>query len=194
MIRDHNYIKERLPHYWAGNLPDRENENIKTHLDGCVDCSEELALINKLKETEAPDPGEFFWKTLPGKVTASYRDNNHRSIWFRYVIRPVPATVFMLLVAVTAVLITPSMDPGERYYDPLFSDPFSVASIDYSILESGYINEITDRFSIKDNITGIVEDGYFDSSYHEELGYLSSDEMNNMSKALESQQKNGGVL
>ncbi|UCE80039.1 MAG: zf-HC2 domain-containing protein [Nitrospiraceae bacterium] len=194
MTQDHDYIRESLPEYLAGKLPGRKNEDIKRHLDRCVDCSQDLALMNKLRKTEVPDPGELFWKTLPGKVVAKHRNNNQRNSWLTYGIRPVPASAFMLLAALLAVFMSHSINSRQRYYDPLFSDPFSVSSIDYSTLERDSIHEITERLSIHDNVVDVVEDRYFGHSYHEELADLHSDEINNMLKALESQHKNGGVL
>lgn len=193
MTYDHDELRERLPEYRAGKLSGSEQRKMKSHLEGCEGCRDHVALIHKLKEIGVPDPGELFWKTLPAKIVANHHNNMRWNIPFVCSIRPSPLSVFILLVSLMALFMTHSMDSRRYFYDHLFSDPISGSAIEYSALAYDDLREITERLSIHDTIAGIAEDEYYPHSYHEELVYLSSDEIDTLFNTLKNQHKRGGV-
>jgi hypothetical protein len=144
---------------------------------------------------DVPDPGEFFWNTLPQKVTAISREQNRKKFSFKYLLRPVPVTAFSLLIAVIAILITYRLNLQGTYYDPLFRYPLSATFIDYSRLNNEDIAEVAEGIVIDDNsLDTLVTENSFGVSYHKDLASLSSEEVYSLYEALDDKKTKGGVL
>jgi hypothetical protein len=195
MKHSHEYIRERLPDYLSGALSEKEKSEIQRHINECPDCNEELLLIEELHVVDVPDPGEFFWNTLPQKVTAISREQNRKKFSFKYLLRPVPVTAFSLLIAVIAILITYRLNLQGTYYDPLFRYPLSATFIDYSRLNNEDIAEVAEGIVIDDNsLDTLVTENSFGVSYHKDLASLSSEEVYSLYEALDDKKTKGGVL
>ena len=174
---NHEQIKEQLPEYVKdGLIPDE----VKAHLKTCEECSEELSILQALKETPVPEPGGMFFETLPQKIRASLKPEKKKSIFFRLA----PAfAIIMLVVAIGyiySVLPIPTTDEEIIFTDPLASQAYDISDLseDDVPLISGAIEE--DEVYLSD-----------ETSYLREFAYLSSEEMENLYEELATE--NGGV-
>ena len=62
--------QELLPEYALGRLDLETMEMVENHLGVCATCSLEVRLIKRLEDRKVPEPGPWFYETLPEKVTA----------------------------------------------------------------------------------------------------------------------------
>ena len=59
-----------LPEYVKGLLEPEEMKKVADHLEGCSECASQVRVISLFEHKVLPEPGPWFWTTLPGKVTA----------------------------------------------------------------------------------------------------------------------------
>jgi hypothetical protein len=163
------------------------------HLKDCGECKEEVALIDELTSFAVPDPGDLFWSTLPGKVTALSKERAKKKFSLDRLFRPVPAAALVCLIAVLTVVFTYTYYENGAQVDPAFTDPLSVTSLDYSLLLDDDLIAISSSLTIDLNTMEIIEYRYYSDTYHEELASLSSEEVNRLFQALINQKNNGGV-
>jgi PHP family Zn ribbon phosphoesterase len=181
MQSNHDDIKEKLPEYISdGFMP----EEVKAHLKTCKECRDELSILQALKETSVPEPGEMFFETLPQKIRVLLREKKKKSIFLRLV--PAFASI-ALVIAVGYIYHVTNKTPLDDW--PLFSDPFASQVYDLDELSADNIPSIAD--SIKD------EDAYLPSgetTFLRELASLSEEEMELLYDNLKTKNKNGGML
>lgn len=67
-------IKELFPLYLEQALDDAGKKRVEQHLEGCVDCREELVLLRAMAAEPVPDPGEAFWSRMPAQVYRQVRE------------------------------------------------------------------------------------------------------------------------
>jgi hypothetical protein len=194
MKQNHRNIKERLPDYVSDTLSGHEKGEFERHIAECADCQTEMELIRGLIKIEAPDPGEMFWKTLPKKATALVKEDVKSTFTMKNPFKPLALTALVCLIAIAAITIIYSPELDERYYDPLFRDPLSSFTHDYSFIAGEDLTEISEGISAGINDMDIFTETYFGNSYHEELASLSAEEAINLYEELASQEKNGGVI
>jgi hypothetical protein len=60
---------ELLPEYVKGLLEPEEMKKVTDHLEGCSVCASQVRVISLFEDKVLPEPGPWFWTTLPGKVT-----------------------------------------------------------------------------------------------------------------------------
>ncbi len=189
----HNEIKEKLPEYILGTLTEEEKAVIRRHIQNCSECKEELDLIEKLGNVEVPDPGEMYWDTLAQKVKVLSGEKRKMNLPIKLFLRPVPATVLLCLITVFTGLFMYKYYFNGKYADPAFTDPLSLSSVDYSMIQDEDLTEISERLTIYLDNIDIFENTYYGDSYHKELSSLSSEEVNRLLHALKNQHNNGGV-
>jgi anti-sigma factor RsiW len=61
-------VRDHLPGWVLGELPEREAEEIRTHLSSCPDCREEEAVVRGVLHSRPPVPPE-----LAGRIRARLR-------------------------------------------------------------------------------------------------------------------------
>jgi hypothetical protein len=61
---------ELLPEYVHGLLEPEEMKKVADHLEGCSECASQVQVISLFADEVIPEPGSWFWTSLPGKVTA----------------------------------------------------------------------------------------------------------------------------
>ena len=69
---------ELLPEYIKGLLDPEEMKRVADHLAGCMECASQVRVIRQLEDEVLPDPGQWFWTSLPGKVTAQVEAGRRR--------------------------------------------------------------------------------------------------------------------
>ena len=61
---------ELLPEYVHDLLEPEEMKKVADHLEGCSECASQVQVISLFADEVIPEPGSWFWTSLPGKVTA----------------------------------------------------------------------------------------------------------------------------
>lgn len=178
MKLNHEDIKEKLPEYIrAKAVPDE----VKTHLEKCIECSQEISLLQALNEAVVPEPGNMFFETLPQKVRISLKRKKG------FLLRLAPAFA-LITVAVAAGFIyymasEPHLDNGL-----LLSDPFASQVYELSGLSPDDLPSISDT---------IQDEGIYlskETPFQWEFAALSSEEMKDLNENLKIKEENGGVL
>lgn len=178
MRLNHEDIKERLPEYIKeAAIPDE----VKTHLGKCIECSQELSLLQALNKATVPEPGNMFFETLPQKVRISLKRKKG------FLLRLAPAFA-LIAVAVAAGFIyhmtsEPHLDNGF-----LLSDPFASQVYELSGLSPDDLPSISD--TIQDEEIYLSEE----TPFQWEFATLSSEEMKDLNENLKIKKENGGVL
>lgn len=113
---------ELLPEYLKGLLAPEEMKRVAHHLEGCMECSSQMRVIRLLEDEVLPDPGQWFWTSLPGKVTARAEARRRRKA---RVLIPVWAGGLAAAVIAVLVLMQPGSTPSLKTDVP-----------DYSIVET----------------------------------------------------------
>lgn len=191
MKSGHEDIREILPEYMKGCLPEDLRLCVEGHLKGCRDCRDELMLISEIAMVDIPDPGELFWKTLPKKVRASVKEGRKdRFSLMHLFLRPLSlaAAVSILLLSVFTFRDTGRDINPYSYYS--FNDPLAVSLQDYSSLAEKDIPLITEKSEADELDLRMRSHEMY--SYHIDIASLSSREMDSLYEALKNQQKNGG--
>lgn len=104
MPMKHEEIQSVLPEYLSEGLPPAVADEVKTHIASCVDCQDELTVLVELQRFSIAEPGELFWKTLPGRVAAEARagrpQKERLAQWVGWLWRPMPLAGAALLLAI----------------------------------------------------------------------------------------------
>ncbi len=72
-------IKELLPLYGEQALDGDATRRVEQHLETCLDCREELALLRAMASEPVPDPGEAFWSRMPSQVYRQVQEQAEKS-------------------------------------------------------------------------------------------------------------------
>jgi len=178
MKLNHEDIKEKLPEYIrAEAVPDE----VKTHFEKCIECSQEISLLQALNEATVPEPGNMFFETLPQKVRISLKKKKS------FLLRMAPAFALIAVAVVTGfiyhVTSKPHLDNGF-----LFSDPFASQVYELSGLSPDDLPSISDTIQ--------YEEIYLseETPFHWEFAALSSEEMKDLNENLKIKKENGGAL
>jgi len=65
--------RRQLPEYIHGLLGPEEEKWIEGHLEDCPECAMEARVLGQFEKEVLPEPPQWYWATLPGKVTAQVR-------------------------------------------------------------------------------------------------------------------------
>lgn len=194
MRSGHDEIREILPDYLKGALPEKKREEVEIHLKGCKDCRVELSFLNELIKIEVPDPGDIFWKALPQRVKgAIVEDPTHRgeeearrfSLRF-FLLRPFPIATTIVVAFFLIFTYIKKKEVSEP--DPAFIAPLTASVLDYSDITEKDIHLITEQPVAYELYT----EDFIEHSYHREFASLSSREMEGLYEALEKEYKKGG--
>jgi hypothetical protein len=113
---------ELLPEFIKGHLGPEEMKRVADHLEGCLECSSQVRVIRQLEDEVLPEPGQWFWTSLPGKVTAQVEAR--RRVKARILI---PVWAGGLAAAIIAVLVL--LQPGS-------GPQLTIDAPDYSVVET----------------------------------------------------------
>ena len=194
MKLDHDRIKDTLPDYLKGFLPEEMRSEIENHIKDCVDCREELSFIKELVEIEVPDPGDLFWQTLPQRVRGTVEEKKEKRYSFKSLFfRPLPiaatiAGLFLLVLTYTTTM--QKKEIKEISEAEPFSSPFTVAVVDYSSISEKDIPLIEERLDI--NEVYLPPGNLLEFSYYKEFASLSSKELDSLYEVLKKEKTNGG--
>lgn len=191
MKSGHEDIRELLPEYMKGSLPEDLRLCVEGHLKGCQDCRDELMLISEIAMIDIPDPGELFWKTLPQKVRASVKEGRKdRFSLKRLFLRPLSLAAAVSIILLTVFTFRDTRIEVKPYFYYVSNDPFAISLQDYSSLAERDIPLITEE-SEADGLD-LRTRSHAMYSYHIDIASLSSGEMDSLYEALKNKQHNGG--
>jgi len=194
MKLDHNRIKEILPDYLKGSLPEEMRSEIENHLKDCKDCRSEMSFITELMKVEVPDPGDLFWQTLPQRVKETVKEEKAKRFSVKSLfLRPLPvaATVAVLLLLVLTYTTTMQKKEIKEIADlEPYSSPFTIAVVDYSSITEKDIPLISEKLAV--NELSLQTENFLEYSYVKEFASLSSKEMEGLYEAIKQEHRNGG--
>lgn len=190
MKLDHDGIKEILPEYLKGSLPEEMRSEIDHHLKDCEDCRDEMSFITELVKVEVPDPGDLFWQTLPQRVKGTVEEEKTKpfslkSLFFRPL--PIAATIAVLFLLVLTYTNTMKKEMPEL--GPVFT-PFTITLVDYSDITEKDIPLITERLAVDELY--LHSENFMEYPYYREFASLSSKEIDSLYEALKKEQRTGG--
>lgn len=190
MKSGHDEIKELLPDYLRGLLPEGVRFEVKNHLEGCPDCKAELWFISDVVDAgNVPDPGEFFWKTLPQRVKASVKEEKKNKFSVKtLLLRPLFIAAAVIVISLAFFFYTKRADTPETTL--FFNNPLMVSVLDYSGITEKDIPAVDERLNTDDLSPGYKNHtGY---GYHIDFASLSSKELESLYEALKKEQETGG--
>lgn len=195
MKSGHEDIREILPEYIKGSLPEDLRLCVEGHLKGCRDCRDELTLISEIISeiamVDIPDPGELFWKTLPQKVRVSVKEGRKdRFSLMHLFLRPLSLAAAVSILLLSVFIFRDTRIEVKPYFYYVSNDPLAVSLQDYSSLAEKDIPLITDE-SEADGLDLRMRSHEM-YSYHIDIASLSSREMDSLYEALKNKQYNGG--
>ncbi len=188
MKSDHEEIKGLLPEYVRDFLSGTSKSRVAFHLKDCPDCQEEVVILSGMVDSEAPDPGELFWATLPRKVKIAV-GSRKEGFSPRYLFGGLPAAAVAALL-LFAVLSSPVKKTETGGQDLMFTDPLTVSTIDYTDITERDIPRISSRLT--DDELYLPHQNFTGRSYYREVASLSSREMDSLYEALEHESRAGG--
>lgn len=189
MQSDHEGIKELLPEYLRGTLPDEVKSEVESHVKDCRDCRDEVAFLTEIVSIEAPDPGDLFWKTLPRKVKLTVEEKKPTRFFLKYLFGglPVAAVAALLLLALISTPVQRKDMPAQVL---IFRDPLTASVPDYGDITEKDIPRITAQLT--DDELYLPHEDFMGHSYYREVASLSSKEIEGLYEALEKEQRAGG--
>ncbi|MFZ0456477.1 MAG: zf-HC2 domain-containing protein [Ignavibacteriaceae bacterium] len=113
----HKDIKSKLILYLDGELPEKEMEEIKLHLDDCAECTSKRDLIVshwKKENIKQELPSPFLWTKIEARIKEY--EQTSKFIWdfkeaFRFVVmHPVTTAIAVIAIAAGIYLGTPAVN------------------------------------------------------------------------------------
>ncbi len=188
MKLDHKGIKDLLPEYVSGRVTGEMKELIEAHRAVCHDCNDEIEMLTSLCRIDIPDPGDLYWKSLPGKVRALAEEKRPAGFSIRsYLLRPVYVAVLIVII-IASIYLYPS--GNGMYYDPLFESPFNGLNIDYGTISEDSIPELTIEVAYND--LDLDRSFYEEYSYLQDLTSLCPDDLDLVYRELQKIRHTGG--
>lgn len=194
MPMKHEEIRTVLPEYLSAGLPPAAADEVKSHISSCKDCQDELTVLVELQHFAVEEPGELFWKTLPGRVArevASSSRKEERAIpWFAWFWRSVPFAGAALLLAML-IFARSGRPPGGALTENAFAGPFTYSLPDYGSLEESDVPDIELDIDAAEALAPF-QGGLSGYGYHGELVALKADEIERFSRAVQKNYSRGG--
>ncbi|MEW6002222.1 MAG: zf-HC2 domain-containing protein [Nitrospirota bacterium] len=192
MKLSHDEIKELLPDFLKGPLPEEIRQTLEAHVKGCEECREDLSIISEILSVKVPDPGDLFWNTLSAKVRRSVNEERIPRFSMRsFLFRPIPVAAAIMLSFLIIFIFTKKNKTPDM--DPFFKDPFSVDVLDYSDVSGEAIQMIAEELiQDKEFVHSSYPDVLAGNSYYRELAFLSAEDMAGLLAELERELKRGG--
>ncbi|MDI6890757.1 MAG: zf-HC2 domain-containing protein [Thermodesulfovibrionales bacterium] len=190
MKLDHNKIKEILPKYLEGSLPEEMRNDVKAHLKDCQDCRDELSFITELVRIEVPDPGDLFWEILPQKVRGAVETKRDKRFSLKSLfLRRLPAVAAIAALLLLVLIYTNTKKKGIPELEQTLT-PSTVTVLDYSDITEKDIPIITERLAVDELY--LCSENFTGYSYYVEFASLDSKEMDSLYEALKKEQGTGG--
>lgn len=99
-----------------GLLKEKETEELKTHVKGCLLCQakrkEYQAMLDSLKPRHWPEPKPYFWERLQPKLEEKQKSEAWW-VWKRWSMKTIPAFLGLVLLLTAALVFIPTADSVE---------------------------------------------------------------------------------
>ena len=190
MRSGHEEIMELLPEYLKGSLSRELGDVVQAHLEGCEECRNEASFLREIVESEAPDPGELFWQSLPRRVRLTIEEKKKERFPSGFLVRWLPGgAAIAVALLLTLVSLSPLKDKAS-VQDPFFKDPLTASMSDFSDVNEKDIPLIAEEITVDESY--FPRENYLDLSYHKEFASLSSGEMESLYTVLKEERQSGG--
>ena len=143
---------EILPEFVLGVLGPEEVRIVEDHLKICTSCAQEISVLRKLDDEIVPEPADWFFKNLPGKVVAHAKSGK---VKVRRSLIPVWAGGFAVAAAAVLILLQPGprqeLDTGNLDYSLAENfEPVPLGIEEEVLAVSGLVMEDLDRILLSD--------------------------------------------
>ena len=146
---------ELLPEYVKGLLEPEEMKKVADHLECCSECASQVRVISLFEDEVIPEPGPWFWSSLPGKVSSQIEARRRRKT---RVLIPVWAGGLAAVVVGVLMLLQPGLplQPQTHILDyPVVetADPFSLGVEEEILSVSGmFMDDLEQVFGLDLNV------------------------------------------
>jgi anti-sigma factor RsiW len=201
-------IQSLLPAHLEHSLDGESQAGVERHLAVCEDCRTELALLRMMSEEPVPDPGEAFWAAMPGRIFREVRAQKQQkaSQWLPFgrgaLIFPrwawAAASVF-LLAAVILLLDRPVPldiarnalpENGSSYGDLVPAEPVDMAELTDIEIDTVNLWATEELALLRDEVIDMFRTST-DISIDDRLAELDSQELDQLSRMLDTQDEEG---
>ena len=155
-------IKGLLPEFVNGFLDPERSGKVTDHLHVCRECALEVQAIRQFSDEDLPDPGPWFYESLPGKVTAEIEARRKRKmrmllpVWAGGIAAAVLAAVMFLVPGVA-----PDLQTAIPEYASLEAEGFFSMGFEEEILSApGILVDELDQV-IGQDLGTVSEAGFF---------------------------------
>jgi len=100
-------IRELFPEYISGRISSAEAERVRSHLENCARCRDELQVVGILSGEHVPEPVPGFWNALPARVTAVIARKPRKNFHL-----PIPTQAWGLAAAAALVAVILGVFPS----------------------------------------------------------------------------------
>lgn len=201
-------IQALLPAHLEQSLDQESQAGVERHVAVCEDCRTELALLRMMSEEPVPDPGEAFWAAMPGRIfrAVAAQKQQKASPWSPFgrgtLIFPrwawATAAVF-LVAAVVLLLVRPVPldiarnalpENGSSSGDLLPADPVDMAELTDIEIDSVDLWATEELALLRDDASDTFR-ASTDISLDDRLAELDSQELDQLSRMLDTQDEEG---
>jgi hypothetical protein len=201
-------IQALLPAHLEQSLDQESQAGVERHLTACGDCRTELALLRLMSEEPVPDPGEAFWAAMPGRIFREVEAQKQQkaSQWFPLgrgtLIFPrwAWAVASVFLVAAVILLLDRPVPPdiarnalpenGSSYEELLPAEPIDMAELTDIEIDSVDLWATEELVLLRDDASDTFRAGT-DISLDDRLAELDSQELDQLSRMLDTQDEEG---
>jgi len=202
-------IQALLPAHLEQSLDQESQAGVERHVTVCEDCRTELALLRMMSEEPVPDPGEAFWAAMPGRIFREVEAQKQQKAsqwlpfgWGKFIIPrwawAATAAVFMV-AAVILLLDRPvpldiarNVQPenGSSYGDLLPAEPIDMTELTDIEIESMDLWATEELALLRDDASDTFRTST-DISLDDRLSELDSQELDQLSRMLDTQDEEG---
>ena len=201
-------IQALLPAHMEQSLDQESQAGVERHVAVCEDCRTELALLRMMSEEPVPDPGEAFWAAMPGRIfrEVDAQKQQQASPWLPFgrgtliFSRWAWAAASVFLVAAVILLLdrpvpldiaynTPQ-ENGASYGDLYPADPVDMAELTDIEIDSVDLWATEELALMRDDASDTFRTST-DISLDDRLAELDSQELDQLSRMLDTQDEEG---
>ena len=202
-------IQALLPAHLEQSLDQESQAGVERHVAVCEDCRTELALLRMMSEEPVPDPGEAFWAAMPGRIFREVEAQKQQKAshwlpfgWGRFIIPrwAWAATAAVFMVAAVIMLLDRPVTPdiarnvlpenGSSYGDLLPAEPVDMAELTDIEIESMDLWATEELALLRDDASDTFRTST-DISLDDRLSELDSQELDQLSRMLDTQDEEG---
>ena len=201
-------IQALLPAHLEQSLDQESQAGVERHVAVCEDCRTELALLRMMSEEPVPDPGEAFWAAMPGRIFREVEAQKQQkaSQWSPFgggwlvIPRWAWAAAAVFLVAAVVLFLDRPVpldiarnalpENGSSYGDLVPAEPVDMAELTDIEIDTVNLWATEELALLRDEVIDMFRTST-DISIDDRLAELDSQELDQLSRMLDTQDEEG---